>query len=328
MKRKRLILLVLILLLATGCTSYTELNELSIVNTLGIDYVDGKYHLIVNVIGGDFDDGKIEKSITTYSSMEENLEQTFHYIYTNSNRRLYLSHIDLLILTEAAINEKFHEIIYNFLENNEYRNNFNVVLLKDTSLEDLMENKIPAEEINYLLETNYKETAITKPIDFENIIKDLLIDANTYLPTITYQDNNINLEGFTLIKNYKVYEQLTKEESVLLNLLNNQVKKSYLNGSNIFENQTLVKTNNNHITFQFRTNLLQDNDYEKETQKDLLNFLTKYQNKNYDILKLIEKVRKNDYSYYTKTDNLLQKLTFDFKFEIKIKENYLQGDEF
>ena len=104
MKIKIKIIIILISIFClTGCTSYTELSELNIVNTLGIDYKDGKYHLIVNVVDGKYDDGEIEKNITTYSSIEETLEKTFHYIYTKSSKRLYLSHIDLYVITENAI---------------------------------------------------------------------------------------------------------------------------------------------------------------------------------------------------------------------------------
>lgn len=326
--KKKIIILLVLMFITTGCTSYTELNELSIVNTLGIDYVDNQYQLIINVMNGELDDDKIEKNIITYSSLEETLDKTFQYIYTKSSKKLYLSHIDLLILTEDAINSEFRSIISNFLENNEYRNNFNVVLLKDISLKEFMNYKIPAEEINNLINTNYKETAISKPVDFESVIKDLLIDSNTYLPTITYSNDKIQLQGFTLIRNYKVYEQLSLKESILLNILNNYVNKSYINGNNILFNQTHIKTKNNHIYFQFTTHLLKDNHYEQDIKNDLLIFLKKYQNNNYDVLKLLERVRKNDYSYYQKTNNLLQQLTFDFNFDIKIKQNYLQGDEF
>ena len=327
MKIKLGILISLILLL-TGCTSYTELSDLSIVSTIGIDYQEDKYHLTVNVIDGKLDDQEIEKSITTFTSENTSLEEAFNDIYLKSSKKLYLSHLDLLIITEDAINQKFSAIIHNFLENNEYRNNFNVVLLSNTSLSDFMTQNIQAEDINNLIATNQKETALSVVKDFEMIVKELLIDKNSYLPTISYLNEELTLNGFTLIKNYQIYETLTLEESILLNMLQNKVNKAYLNGSNIFENQTLVTTKQNHITFHFITTINKDNNFEEKTKQQLTDLLTKYQNEGYDILKLTEKVRKNDYSYYKETKDLLSKLTFGFSFEIKEKENYLQGDAF
>lgn len=325
MKIKLGILISLILLL-TGCTSYTELNDLSIVSTIGIDYKDDKYELIVNVIDGKLDDQEIEKSITTFKSDKKTLEEAFNDIYLKSSKKLYLSHLDLLIITEDAINQKFSSIIKNFLENNEYRNNFNVVLLSDFSLSEFMSQNIQAEDINNLITTNQKETGFSIVKDFEMIVKELLIDQNSYLPTISYPNEELTLNGFTLIKNYKIYKQLTLDESILLNMLQNKVHKAYLNNSNIFENQTLVTTKQNHITFRFITTLNKDSNFEEKTKKQLTEFLTKYQKENYDILKLTEKVRKNDYQYYKNNKDLLSKLTFSFEFEIKEKENYLQGD--
>lgn len=325
MKIKLLIMTVLIFL-ATGCSSYTELNNLSIVNTLGIDYKDGKYYLTMNVIEGNLDDSTIEKELTTYKSSNSSLNEAFNDIYINSNKRLYLSHIDLLILTEDAINNNFKQILNNFLENNEYRNNFNVILIKDISLEEFMNLKIEAEEINQLLKTNEQETAMSSLKDLETIMKELLIDGNTYLPTISHKDNDIVLKGYTLLKNYKVFEELTLDESIILNLLSNKVHKSYLNGSNIFDNQTLLTTKKNKINFKFLITISSNNKFENKTKQDIENFLIKYQKKDYDILKLVEEVRKKDYSYYKKTNNILSKLSFDITFEIKIKENYIQGD--
>lgn len=325
MKIKFCILLSSILLL-TGCTSYIELSDLSIVSTLGIDYQNNKYELTVNVIDGKIDDQEIEKSITTFKSQKNSLEEAFNDIYLKSSKKLYLSHLDLLIITDDAINQKLLEIIKNFLENNEYRNNFNVVLLKDFQLSEFMNKNILAEDINNLIKTNQKETAFSMTKDFETIVKELLIDKNTYLPTISYTNEELTLNGFTLIKNYKIYNQLTLEESILLNLLQNKVNKAYLNGNNIFENQTRITTNKNHISFQFFTTINKDNNFKEKTKKELIKFLTHYQNENYDILKLTEKIRKNDYYYYKNTSNLLSKLTFEFSFEIKEKENYLQGD--
>ena len=324
--KNKIIFLILLVFLSSGCSSYTELNDLSIVNTLAIDYKDNKYELTLQIIEGINNNDSIEKEITTLSSNEKSLDESFNKLYINSKKKLYLSHIDLLILTEEAINNNLIEITTNFLENNEYRNNFNVVLLKDIPLKEFMENKVLAEDINNLVKTNQKETSITRTKDFEKMIKDLLINGNTYLPTISYHNNELSLKGYTLINNYKVYEELSYKDSILLNLLSNQVMRAYLNGNNIYDNQTIITTKNNNISFKFLTTIDEDKDFINQTKIDLENFLKKYQEKNYDILKLTEKVRKNNYSYYKNTPDLLEKLTFNFTFILKEKENYLQGD--
>lgn len=315
--------------LMTGCTSYTELNDLSIVNTLGIDYKDGKYELTISVIEGKIDDQELEKEMTVFHSKKATLEEAFQDIYLTSSKKLYLSHIDLLVLSEDAINFELKGIIRNFLENNEYRNNFNVIILKNNSIDDFFDNNILAEDINDLLKTNELETSMTKVKDLETIMTELLIDGNSYIPTISLIDDKINLLGFTLIKNYRVYEELTLNESILLNLLTNSANMTFINDTKIEENNTYVKTDDNNIIFTLNMIINnQKNSFKNELIKDLENFIKNHQEKNYDILKLTEMIRKNDYHYYKKTDNLLKKLKIKININTKTSENYLQGDDF
>lgn len=320
MKLKLLLILVLMILF-TGCTSYTELNDLSIVNTLGIDYKDNKYILYVNVVEGKIDDGEIEKNFKTFISPEETLEEAFKKIYLTSEKKLYLSHIDLLILTEDVINSHMKDIINNFLEDNEYRNNFNVILFK-SSMEDLFNSEITSTNINNLIKTNQKETGILKTKDLETIMKELLIDTNTYIPTIELDNKKASILGYTLIQNYKIFGELTEEESTILNLLNNNIEKAYLNNHNIFDNETIISTNKNKITFRFIITIDKKENFIKDTREDIINFLNKYSD--YDILKLKEIIRRNDYKYYKKTKDLMSKLKYNIKFQIKEKERYIK----
>lgn len=323
---KKIILLFSLIFIFTGCSSYTELNELNIVDTLGIDYVDNKYYLFMNVVDGSLENDEIEEKFITYQTNGDTLEECFHEIYLQSPKRLYLSHIDLLILTDDAINNKFKDIINNFLKNNEYRNNFSVVLLKDIDLDAFMKKQIPAKNVNNLIKTNHKETGITKQQDLESMMKELLIDNNTYLPTIQFINDEVVIDGFTLIKNYHVFEQLSELESIIFNLLQNEITKTYIKNNNILENQTIITTKKNNITFRLVTTIMEDNDFKKVLKDDILAFLYKYQNKDYDILKLCEKIRRNDYNYYKRTYDLLPKLTYNIIFNTTEKENYLQGD--
>lgn len=323
---KKIILLFSLIFIFTGCSSYTELNELNIVDTLGIDYVDNKYYLFMNVVDGSLENDEIEEKFITYQTNGDTLEECFHKIYLQSPKRLYLSHIDLLILTDDAINNKFKDIINNFLKNNEYRNNFSVVLLKDIDLDAFMKKQIPAKNVNNLIKTNHKETGITKQQDLESMMKELLIDNNTYLPTIQFINDEVVIDGFTLIKNYHVFEQLSELESIIFNLLQNEITKTYIKNNNILENQTIITTKKNNITFRLVTTIMEDNDFKKVLKDDILAFLYKYQNKDYDILKLCEKIRRNDYNYYKRTYDLLPKLTYNVIFNTTEKENYLQGD--
>ena len=243
MKRKLFILL-FILFLTTGCTSYTELNDLGIVSILGIDFENNQYKIYVGIIEGEQDDGTLDKKYKTYSSEGETLDDAFQNIYIQSSKKVYLSHIDLLIVTENTINYCLKDVIYNFLNNNEYRNNFNMVITKD--LEEILKNNIPAEEINKLVTINQQESATTMVIDFETFLKNLLIDKNSYLPYIEkIDDEKIKATTIKLIKDYKIFDTLTEEQTILFNLLNNKLSKANYNNIHIYENETIFNYQKN-----------------------------------------------------------------------------------
>lgn len=321
---KKIIFLITIIFLFTGCKSYTELNDLSIVNTLGIDFKDNKYILKLTTIETDQDNNKI---INIYSSNRNTLEDSYQDIYLSLNKKLYLSHINLLILTSDAINNNLNEILNDFLKNNEYRNNFYVVLMDNTSINNFFnkEYNYNSKDITKLIDVNIKETGITYKKELESFIKDILIDKNSYLPTISLKDNKTILNGFTLIKDNKVYKELSNKDSIILNILNNNLNKTYIDNMYIYENKTSIKLKDNNIIFNL--NMTTSNNNIDLLKNDLLEFINKYKDNNYDILKVKEIFKKNNYNYYKKGIDL-KNINFIINIKNKIKEDYIEGEIF
>ena len=320
---KKIIFLVIILFSLTGCTSYTELNDLSIVNTLGIDYQDNKYYLTLSVIEDDLEN---DKSIAYFSSSEEDLNEAIKDIYLITNKKLYLSHIDLLILTPNSINNKLNEILDNFLKNNEYRNNFQVVLMNDNDLYTFFEKGLDSQAINSLIDINSIETSITSKKELEIFLKEILIDNNSYLPTISFLDDKLELNGYTLIKDKTVYKELSKDDSIVLNILSKKANKAYIEDITIYENDIRITSNKNKIKFEiYITSDTDDEQKVENLKKAFYNFIEEYQKIKYDILKLKELIRKNDYSYYKRHKDLLTNLKFDVKIINKKQNNFING---
>lgn len=320
---KKILLIIITTFLLTGCTSYTELNDLGIVNLLGIDYKDNNYEVYVTVMEGKQEDGVLAKKQSYYYGKATNLEEAFQQVTIQSNKKIYLSHVDCLILTNNLINNKLKETIDNFLSNNESRNNFNIVL--SDNLKVYFDNNVTSDDINKLIEINNKESGTISPIDFEIFLKNLLVDTNSYLPTITYSDDNLKVDGFTLIKNYKVYKKLDNNESILFNLMNNKIYHTTYEQATIYESETTIRTEKNKVTMIF--NITTDNEKVIKTKlKDNCKKLfIYYQNDNYDLLKLRNRIKQNDYLYYKKTKDLLSKIELKFKINIKHKNNYVEG---
>ena len=303
------IILILIIFLVTGCTSYTELNDLSIVNTLGIDYQDN-YNLYLST------------NNKTLTASNKTIEESFNDIYLSSNKQVYLSHINLLILTKEAINYNLKEIINNFLKNNYYRNNFYVIIMNRSDMLNFFNNEYTSDDITGLININYKETSTVYPIDFEEFIKELLVDNNYYLPNIGISKNKLTINGYTLIKDNKVYKDLSIKESIILNILTNHFNALTINNINIYEGNTSIKVNKSNITYNI--NLTTDTKDINPLKKEINNFLTKYK-QDYDILKTNNLIRKYNYNYYVNNNkDLIKKITYNIKIKNTQKENYVK----
>lgn len=315
---KKFLILIIVLLFSTGCSSYTELNDLSIVNTLGIDYRNNKYYITLSVIENN------DNKIKIYSSNNKNIDKAINNIYLSSNKKLYLSHLDLLILTDNSINNKIKNILSYFLKNNEYRNNFQVILMNSNDMNNFFINKYKSDDINNLIDINSNETSIVYKKELESFFKDLLIDNNSYLPTITY-NNFLKLNGYTLITNNKIDKHLSNTESILFNILSKHSKYAYLNNIKIYDSDIRIKLKKNNISYKiYLTTNTNNKDKVKELENSIIQFLNKYRYQ--DILKIRDTIRKNNYNYYKKNKDVLKKLKFNVKIVNKMQKDYIKGD--
>ena len=320
---KKLLLVLLITTFITGCSSYTELNDLGLVSLLGLDYKDDMYQIYVTIMEGNQDDGTLEKNQKYFYSEANTLEEAFQKITLQSDKKIYLSHIDCLLITEELIDNKLKNVLTNFLNNNESRNNFNIVLVKD-NLETYFNENITADKINKLILINSNESGTITEMDFEIFLKNLLIDSNSSIPTISYNEDNLQVEGFTLIKNYRVFDSLNLEESFIFNLLNNNVNHAIFKNSTIYDSESIIKTNKNKVIINIDITTDRSSSIDKDIKnlaKSLFNF---YKEEDYDLLKLKNKIKQNDYLYYTDTNNLLEKIELKINIDTKLKNNYIE----
>lgn len=323
--KKLWLLLIMIPFFITGCSSYTELNDLGIVSLLGIDYQNNKYQVYVTIIEGKQDDGMLEKEQTYFHAEANTLEESFQKITLQSDKKVYLSHVDCLLITENLIHYQLKDTLFNFLNNNEARNNFNIVFVKE-NLSLFFKQQVTAEEINKLIEINQNQSGTITEMDFESFLKNLLIDSNSMIPTISYRDDHLEVEGFTLIKDFQVFDSLTSEESFIVNLLSNKVTHAIWKDATVYESEAIIKTNKNKVTIMIRITTDQPDKIEKELKEESKSLLLYYQEKNYDLLKLQNKIKQNDYSYYKKTKDLLKKIEFNIKIDTKEKNNYIEEE--
>ncbi len=225
------ILLIVLLLFTTGCYDYVELNNLSIISSIGIDYQDNEFILTYEVL-------KDDKSSNIISIKGNSIPDCFNNVSTILNKIPYYYHLKVVIISEEIAKNHLKEITDYFIRNPKIIHSFYLIMCKDiTAKEFLSINKdtIIGNEIVSKIENNSYEYSILYNELFEDVLERLLNKRkDALLGTFIISDNNIESYGIALFKDNKLSKILDKEQSAYLNILLN-------NNANItLENNELI----------------------------------------------------------------------------------------
>ena len=178
------------LLIITGCTKYNDLNDLTIIKSIGISY-DNNYHLYAQIIE-DIDKDN-EPNMKMIETTGESIKDIFNNLESQINKQVFLSHIDLLVLDNNLKTNNYQEIIDYFIANNDFRNDFYCVFSSEIKTL-LKESKY--DEVEVSLETNEKNITIK---NFDNVITDFIDNKKIILPNIKYDEKIIYLGNYKYI---------------------------------------------------------------------------------------------------------------------------------
>ncbi|MGF9908807.1 Ger(x)C family spore germination protein [Brevibacillus porteri] len=185
MKRKGMWLLaIVILVLVTGCWNRRELNDLAIVMGTGIDKIDGQYVVSAQIVNpgavASKEGGGISQSaVATYSMRGSSIFEGIRKMTTETPRRLYFSHIQVLVLGEQVAREGVKEVLDLLFRDHEVRPDFYVILAKDTTALQILSmidplEKIPATKLYKSLETAEKSWGSIVSTQLDEFIAELL----------------------------------------------------------------------------------------------------------------------------------------------------------
>ncbi|MFC5651927.1 Ger(x)C family spore germination protein [Paenibacillus solisilvae] len=187
MTRKAGILCILILLslFFSGCWNRRELNEIAIAVAIGIDKAgDDQYRLSVQVV----DPGQVAHSVggvgdqavvTLYTISGKTIFEALRKMTTISPRRIFLSHLHVLVIGEEMAREGIAKPLDFISRNNEVRTDFFIIAAKGTTAENVLNVLTPIEKIpsNYMfssLERSEKEWAPTATITLDELLANLM----------------------------------------------------------------------------------------------------------------------------------------------------------
>lgn len=282
MKYKLLILLVLSMLLS-GCYSYREINDLAITSALGIDKSEKGFKVSAQIVNtqksnGPQNSGGNSSDFMLYTNEGETLQISFREILNESGKKLYINHLSLLVISEEVAKEGINNILDLFGRDNSFRKQVLFVISKGTAEEFLsnVTSSIPlnAENIKEILNNNEKFLGQTTAFTLEDLLNDFLSNKKELvIPTFnlnkiidssdelkdTNKENNLKFFSNSIFKDNKLIGYFSERENLGYNILM---------GNTIYPLFSIkCDDNDNYATFEF-----QNSNIKIENKKSSLNF--------------------------------------------------------
>ena len=335
---KKILIIILTLLLCTGCFDYKEINDLAIINAIGVDYENDEYVITLEILNDQID--KDSSKITSYTKVGhgKNLTSAIENAADKLSKQLIFNHIKLMILSKSIIEEKFENIIDLFLRNTYFRENFYVISATKNKPETLLNhttNEAPIastaitdtlESIRYSSNTNVLKK-------FDEIVEEVITyGIDTCFSNITLKDDEFIVDGMSIFNNYSYKSNLNNEYVKIYNLLTDNFDRptytinydnlSFTTAINNGKINTEIKSGTINATGNLMGRIIDndpkynirdpknleriDNDFTNLLNKKISEFIKVLQDNNSDILGITrnyyKKTRTKDKDYWLKLD--------------------------
>ena len=249
---KKLILLVPVLLLMTGCWNYRELNELAITTSLAIDITDeGDYKvslLIANGKNTQTNNREGQSQTVVYSGVGETISRAFKEISLQIPKIPYIGHLGVVVVSEDVAKEGMRHILDYLLRNPESVKRFYLILAKDDDAEEVIKvlsplETFPGQSISNNIELSERHEAISTSVTYSKFVENLLKKGkDPILPTLTIKGKTekgsedkilesadiktrVKLDTIAIFKDDKLVGYADKTESRGINIITNQIKE-------------------------------------------------------------------------------------------------------
>lgn len=331
---KKVILLIFLTFICTGCYNYKELNELGIVSAMGISKDGDLYNLdiqLLNVL--DSEKSGLNKSpITVISGQGETIFEAARSMNRKTSKVFFLADVDYVFLDQSVLNDGLDEIMDFLIRDTRLSLNFLVVTSTENKSLDIL-SSISHFDTNSA--NNLYDAVMNSEIRYGGInslhVRELInnyyakgkytIFPNVYIKDTSKSSENDSLEdskseSYVEVKNMVFFKdkeaiELTDEETKGVNFLRNKIKNATLTiecDGGYFTIETLESK----MKLKSKLNIDQLN-VNGNVGAEIVYYGCKDNLDNADVLKNIsKKAEKEVESYITKAFNKSKKYNYDF----------------
>lgn len=331
------IILVLIILLMTGCYDYNELNDLDIVASIIVDFNDDKngyeVHLeVLNTAESETEGSHLVKGVGP--TLEDALNDTFHDSYNVP----FFSHLTTFVVSKAVAMEDMSGFYDYLLRDTDFRKDFQMYVTED--IDSILEY-VPKKEESFgenakkLTKTMMDKNGRYKTCNFREVVYHYL-RGNTYLlGGIKVDDEKVTIENSYMFVDNKLALEVDEYVPLFMNILYGKNESFQFQDDNtyLFHDYKLERDiQEDKIVLNFNGNVRLLNVYDKDslTSEELVK-LEKEINAKIEKLfnDIIEYSKKSNidmfnfsYFYYLHYPKLAKKKSWkDIDYEVKSKVN-------
>ena len=131
---KKFFIVIVIMLFVTGCYDYRELNDMSVVDGIAIDYKDDKYEVKLEVVSSEKGKDGNEIKTNVISSKDKVLANAFYKATKKSSGDIYLGHVSLLVVSENVAKRGLNDVIDYVLRDIRISNDYSILVTDNIDL--------------------------------------------------------------------------------------------------------------------------------------------------------------------------------------------------
>lgn len=231
------ILLILIVLLLSGCSNYNEMSDLGTITGLGIDYKDGNFYISASMIN--FKDNK--ESVISLKSHNTSINTALNDLSLISSKNIYLEHLMVVVISEEVYKNHLKNVIDFFKNNSSTPLSFNVII--SDNAEKIIDLTSPLDTTNstYLINTiklNNEYEGFASVVTFDELLDryysegiSLILTKVKTSDSFKSEEKNsslIEITSLATLNNKLQINYLNKYESIGYNLLMNKIETTLL----------------------------------------------------------------------------------------------------
>lgn len=248
---KKIIIPILVLLLLTGYTPYVEVNDLVIVDMLGLEKVDNNYILTINTVYEEKDNNATKSIYKDYVFKGKSLGKVFLEAKKINTKKAYYGHLKLVVFQSKLLDKE----LINYFQK-EFKEMNYLIIGTDSRINDLFKKYNSSSKIIKAVNKEKISNADIHLATFEDYLKDIVNKKRTStLPIVSLNNNNLVVKG---LETYQKNILLSKEQAKITYLLNNKIT-SFHQSIKLNDKYYEVEFNNVKTLYQQgKVNLLMD----------------------------------------------------------------------